>query len=178
MSRLSAWSTRLRLLCLEIAKFGVVGGAGVVVSMIIFNLLRSVTDLQTVRANVVATVVAIAFNYVGYRYFTYRHADRSRQGKEVGLFALFSAIGAIIENAVLYAATYGMHWDGPPAANFWKLTGIGLGFLFRFWSYRTWVFTSPPAEPVGQAEAILKQLEPEPEPDVDVQLMAKVHGHR
>jgi putative flippase GtrA len=154
MSRLralGAWLTppRLRLLYREIAKFGVVGIAGVFVSLAVFNLLRGVTGLQTVRANIIATIVSIAFNYLGYRYFTYRHADRSRRKREIGLFALFSTIGALIENAVLYAATYGMHWDGPLAANFWKLTGIGVGFVFRFWSYRTWVFSSPPVQAAG-----------------------------
>ena len=29
------------------------------------------------RASVIATVVAIVFNYVGFRYFTYRDRDKS-----------------------------------------------------------------------------------------------------
>ena len=166
MSRPRASSTRLRRLYQEIAKFGAVGIAGVFVSLAVFNLVRGTTDLQTVRANVIATVVSVAFNYLGYRYFTYRHAERTRKGREIGLFALFSAIGAVIENAVLYAATYGMHWDGPLAANFWKLAGIGVGFLFRFWSYRTWVFSTGPTVPV-ELHPVLR-AEPE--------RRAEVHG--
>ena len=159
MSRLSALNTRLRLLYREVAKFGIVGIAGIGVNLVVFNLLRSVTDLQTVRASLVATVVSIAFNYVGFRYFTYRDADKSGRTKEIGLFAFFSAIGAVIENGVLYLATYGMGWDGPLANNFWKFTGIGVATLFRFWSYRTWVFRSLPAQAVEQAEAILNDAE-------------------
>ena len=162
MSRLSALNTRLRLLYQEIAKFGVVGIAGIGVNMIVFNLLHSVTHLQTVRASLIATIVSIAFNYLGFRYFTYRHADRSQWGKEISLFTLFSAIGAVIENGVLYTATYGMHWDGPLANNFWKFTGIGVATLFRFWSYRTWVFRTLPAKAVEQAEAILTESERQP----------------
>ncbi|MDF3293740.1 MULTISPECIES: GtrA family protein [Streptomyces] len=159
MSRLSALNTRLRLLYREIAKFGVVGIAGIAVNLVVFNLLRSATHLQTVRASVVATIVAIAFNYVGFRYFTYRDADKSGRGKELGLFVFFSAIGLVIENGVLFGATYGMGWDGPLANNFWKFTGIGVATLFRFWSYRTWVFRSLPAQAVEQAEAILSDAE-------------------
>ncbi|MEU1625676.1 GtrA family protein [Streptomyces sp. NPDC020096] len=159
MSRLSALNTRLRLFYREIAKFGLVGIAGIAVNLVVFNLLRSATNLQTVRASVVATIVAIAFNYVGFRYFTYRDADKSGRGKELGLFTFFSAIGLVIENGVLYGATYGMGWDGPLANNFWKFTGIGVATLFRFWSYRTWVFRSLPAQAVEQAEAILSDAE-------------------
>jgi putative flippase GtrA len=143
------------------ARFGVVGIAGVFVSLAVFNLLRAVTHLPTVRANITATLVAIAFNYVGYRYFTYRHADRSHRARQIGLFALFSVIGAVIENGVLYTATYGLHWDSTPAANFWKLTGIGAGFLFRFWSYRTWVFSAPPAGAAEQARAGTRKQTPD-----------------
>jgi putative flippase GtrA len=159
MSRLSALNTRLRLLYREIAKFGVVGVLGIFVQIIAFNLLHSGFGLQTVRANVVATIIAIAFNYIGFRYFTYRKADKRQQGREISLFVLFSVIGLVIQNGVLYAATYGMGWDSLLANNFWNLTGIGIATLFRFWSYRTWVFRSLPAQAVEQAEAILSDAE-------------------
>ncbi len=155
MSRLSALNTQLRLLYREIAKFGLVGIAGIGVNLLIFNLLRGTTGIPTVRASLIATVVSIVFNYVGFRYFTYRDREKTHRGKEIGLFAFFSAIGALIENGVLYAATYGMHWDGPLANNFFKFTGIGIATLFRFWSYRTWVFRSLPGRAIEQAEAIL-----------------------
>ena len=158
MSRLSALNTRLRLLYREIAKFGVVGIAGIFVNIAVFNLLRSTTHLQTVRASVVATTVSIVFNYIGFRYFTYRDSrDNGSFGREAGLFVFFSAIGLVIENGVLYGATYGMGWDGPLANNFFKFAGIGVATLFRFWSYRTWVFRSLPAQAVEQAEAILSE---------------------
>ncbi len=158
MSRLSALNTRLRLLYREIAKFGLVGIAGIFVNMIALNLLLS-TGLQTVRASVLATIIAITFNYVGFRYFTYRSADRSQRGKEIGLFVFFSVVGLVIQNGILYAATYGMGWNGRLANNFWSLAGIGVATLFRFWSYRTWVFRSLPAQAVEQAEAILSDAE-------------------
>ncbi len=159
MSRLHALNARLRLLYLEIAKFGLVGIAGIGVNLLVFNLLRGATDLQTVRASVIATVVSIVFNYIGFRYFTYRNADRGGRGREIGLFAFFSVIGAVIENGVLYVATYPLGFDGPLANNFFKFAGIGVATLFRFWSYRTWVFRSLDGEATVQAEAILTDAE-------------------
>ncbi|MFD6173878.1 MULTISPECIES: GtrA family protein [Streptomyces] len=150
-------ASRLRRLLHEVAKFGAVGGAGVLVNLLVFNLVRHVTDLQVVRASVIATVVAIVFNYVGFRYFTYRDRDKTRRTREMSLFLLFSAVGLVIENGVLYAATYGFGWDTPLQNNIFKFVGIGIATLFRFWSYRSWVFRALPArEPVADAESILK----------------------
>ncbi|MEU0193227.1 GtrA family protein [Streptomyces afghaniensis] len=150
-------ASRLRRLVHEVAKFGAVGGAGVLVNLLVFNLVRHVTDLQVVRASVIATVVAIIFNYVGFRYFTYRDRDKSRRTREMTLFLLFSAIGLVIENGILYVATYGFGWDTPLQNNIFKFLGIGVATLFRFWSYRSWVFRALPArEAVADAESILK----------------------
>ncbi|WP_217144748.1 GtrA family protein [Streptomyces sp. AC627_RSS907] len=144
---------RVDRLARELVKFGAVGGVGVLVNLLVFNLVRHVTDLQVVRASIIATVVAIVFNYVGFRYFTYRDRDKSRRTREMSLFLLFSALGLVIENGVLYTATYGFGWDSPLQSNVFKFLGIGIGTLFRFWSYRSWVFRALPArEPVKRAE--------------------------
>ncbi len=144
----------------EIAKFGAVGGAGLLINLLVFNLVRHVTGLQVVRASIIATVVAIAFNYIGFRYFTYRDRDKSSSTREMTLFLLFSAAGLVIENGVLYLATYGFGWDSPVQSNVFKFLGIGLGTLFRFWSYRSWVFKALPAgEAVAGAESILAEAE-------------------
>ncbi|MGV4984215.1 GtrA family protein [Streptomyces sp. NPDC001709] len=145
-------SSGLRRLVREVAKFGTVGVAGIFVNLGVFNLVRHVSDLPVVRASIIATVVAIVFNYIGFRYWTYRDRDKSGRTKELTLFLLFSAIGLVIENGVLYAATYGLGWDSPLQSNVSKFAGIGIATLFRFWSYRTWVFRAMPAQ---EAESIL-----------------------
>ncbi|GAA3394937.1 GtrA family protein [Streptomyces roseoviridis] len=158
MSEPGALRMRVDRLVREVAKFGVVGGLGVLVNLAVFNLVRHVTDLPVVRASIIATVVAILFNYVGFRYFTYRDRDKSGRTKEMALFLLFSVVGMVIENGVLYTATYGFGWDGPLQSNFFKFFGIGVATLFRFWSYRTWVFKALPAkEAVQTAESFLEQ---------------------
>ncbi|MEU3793453.1 GtrA family protein [Streptomyces fructofermentans] len=154
----SAVRVRIDRLIREIAKFGAVGGAGLLVNLVTFNLVRSTTDLQVVRASVIATVVAIVSNYIGFRYFTYRDRDKSGRTKEMSLFMLFSAVGLVIENGILFAATYGLGFDSPLASNVFKFVGIGIATLFRFWSYRTWVFRALPArEAVASAESFLEQ---------------------
>ncbi|MFI9030906.1 GtrA family protein [Streptomyces sp. NPDC053560] len=156
MSGRSALRSRLRLLTREIVKFGAVGGAGVLVNLVVFNLVRHTTELPVVRAGIVATVVAILFNYVGFRYFTYRDRDKGGRTKELVLFVFFSAVGLVIENGILYAATYWCGWNTPLQNNVFKFLGIGIATLFRFWSYRSWVFKALPAkEAVETAESFL-----------------------
>ncbi|MFE3886593.1 GtrA family protein [Streptomyces lydicus] len=156
MSERSALRSRLEALVREVAKFGAVGGAGVVVNFVVFNLVRQLTEVPVVRASIIATVVATGTNYLGYRYFTYRDRDRQGRTKELTLFLLFSAVGLVIENGLLYVATYGFHWDSPLQSNVFKFLGIGFATLFRFWSYRTWVFRALPArEAVERAESFL-----------------------
>lgn len=156
MSERSALRSRLESLTRELVKFGAVGGAGVVVNFAVFNLVRHLTEIPVVRASIIATVVATGTNYLGYRYFAYRDRDKQGRTKELTLFLLFSAIGLVIENGLLYVATYGFHWDTPLQSNFFKFLGIGLATLFRFWSYRTWVFRTLPArEAIETAESFL-----------------------
>ncbi|MEW2706961.1 GtrA family protein [Streptomyces koyangensis] len=155
----SALRERVRRLVREAAKFGAVGGAGVLVNLAVFNLVRHLTELQVVRASVLATVVAIVFNYLGFRYFTYRDRDKGGRTREMSLFLAFSVIGLVIENGILYTGTYGLGLDGRLESNVLKFAGIGVATLFRFWSYRTWVFRAPAA-----VRATRKAAEPVREP--------------
>ncbi|WP_225840190.1 GtrA family protein [Streptomyces sp. NK08204] len=158
-------SSGLQRLAGEVAKFGAVGGAGVLVNLGVFNLVRHVSDLPVVRAGIIATVVAIVFNYVGFRYWTYRDRDKGGRTRELTLFLLFSAIGLVIENGVLFVATYGFGWDSQLQSNVFKFVGIGVATLFRFWSYRTWVFRALPArEAVASAESVLAAGSGKPRP--------------
>lgn len=135
---------RLSALAREFAKFGTVGGLGIFVNLGVFNVCRGATGLPVVRCSVIATAVAIAFNYLGLRHFTYRDRDRSHRSREIALFAAFSGIGLVIENGVLYIATYGFGWGGALLGNLFKFLGIATATLFRFWSYRAWVFRALP----------------------------------
>jgi putative flippase GtrA len=144
MNGRGALRARVDVLTREVAKFGVVGALGLLVNIAVSNLLWNTTDLQVVRAGLLATFVAILFNYVGFRYWTYRDRDKTGRTRELTLFLLFSAVGAAIESGVLYTATYRFGWNSPLQSNVFKILGIGVATLFRFWSYRSWVFKALP----------------------------------
>ncbi|MFR9724742.1 GtrA family protein [Streptomyces sp. MS19] len=144
---------RLRGVAREAAKFGTVGAFGFLVNVVVFNLCTQAADLAPVRSGVIATSAAICTNYAGNRYWTYRHRDKTGRSREAGLFLLFSGAGMVIENGLLALSHYGLGFTSPLADNLAKnVLGLGIGSLFRFWSYRTWVFRAAPAAPAPQAE--------------------------
>ena len=131
----------LRRLAQEMAKFGAVGIVGVVIQMVALAALLDVMPGATVRANIIATLIAIGTNYIGYRYWVYRDADAKTRTREITLFLIFSGFGLVIQNAVLYALTYGLDMHQKSVALLFTMIGIGVATLFRFWAYRTFVFT-------------------------------------
>jgi hypothetical protein len=66
----------------------------------------------------------------------------SREGL---LFFGLNGAALSVQIAVLGFATYLLGWHGRVTYNVALLTGIALGGLFRFWSYRTLVWPAPPS---------------------------------
>ncbi|MEO3750300.1 GtrA family protein [Streptomyces sp. B6B3] len=139
---------RLRGIAREVAKFGTVGAFGFLVNVLVFNLCSQAAGLAPVRSGVIATSAAIFTNYLGNRYWTYRHRDKRRRRREASLFLLFSGVGMVIENGMLAISHYGLGFTSPLADNLAKnVVGLGIASLFRFWSYRTWVFRDVERDP-------------------------------
>ncbi len=132
----------------EVAKFGIVGLVNTAVDFAVFNLFLPIGPL---KANVFSTVAATTTSYGLNRHWTYK--DRARAGvrREYVLFFVFNLIGLGIQLAVLGIAKYGIGFteqDDRAALNVAKAVGIAVGTVFRFITYRTFVFRSEP-EPAG-----------------------------
>ncbi|MFE8965039.1 GtrA family protein [Streptomyces iakyrus] len=136
--RVAAPALPVRRVVLEAVNFALVGGSGVVVNFLVFNLLHGL-HRDAMAATVLASLVAMGTNYLGFRYFTYR--DRAaRTRRQIALFFVFSAIGVAMESGLFYAGYHGLGLDGPLEANAVKALSIVLASAFRFLVYRTWVF--------------------------------------
>ncbi|MBO8189375.1 GtrA family protein [Streptomyces sp. DW4-2] len=131
----------LERLVRELAKFGAVGALGFLVNVAIFNLCIHTFQLAPIRSGVISQVVAIGTNYLGNRYWTYRHTDKNRIHRETVLFFLFSGVGLVLENGILALSHYGFGYTSTLADNIAKnVIGLAIGTAFRFWAYRSWVF--------------------------------------
>ena len=150
----------MRLLIAQLARFGVVGGVGFIVDVAVFNLLRatllepSVLHEGPFIAKVISTCLAIAVNYFGNRYWTFganRRAEVMREGVE---FVLVSLGGMLITLACLWISHYGLGFTSVLADNIaGNVIGLGLGTVFRFAFYRSWVFHPNRSMPLRPAES-------------------------
>jgi len=148
-----ASSGPLSRLASEIGRFGAVGAVAYVVDVGLFNLLRFGFDLGPLTSKTIATVAAITVAYFGNRHWTWRDRQRHSFRREYALFAVVNGAGLAIQLACLGLAVYALGLTGQVAENVaGNVVGVGLGTLFRFWAYRTWVFPRVPGdEPASRA---------------------------
>ncbi|MFG2848550.1 GtrA family protein [Kitasatospora sp. NPDC048296] len=143
---------KMRGLTGEVVKFGIVGLGGVVINFAVFWVCINGLGLASLRSNIAATVIAIATNYLGYRYWLYRDRDAASRKREITLFLVYSGIGMLIETGVLGFTVYVLHLDSHYEQLGAKVIGLGVATVFRFFSYRTWVFKAEP-EPAQAVDA-------------------------
>jgi putative flippase GtrA len=131
---------RFRVLIHEAAKFGVVGLAGFIVSLGGADVLHFDAGVGKYKAVVASTIAATVVTFLGNRYWAFRHRERTGMGRETVLFFVFNGIGLLIQLSCVAIVQDGLHLNGKVWYNVANLAGIGLGTLFRFWSYRKWVW--------------------------------------
>lgn len=140
---------RFRHLIHEGAKFGVVGIAGVFLNIGIANALYFIGPL---KAATVAVIVTTIISYVANRYWSFRHRERTTVARETVMFFVLNGVGLLIQWAAVGLAYYGLGQHDRLTYNIANMIGIVLGTLFRFWSYRKWVWVGPVAAPEGHEE--------------------------
>jgi putative flippase GtrA len=136
-----------------LGKFGTVGIIAYVVDSVIFNVLLG--TMWWLPAKTIATVIAATVAFIGNRFWTWRHRERSNLTREYLLYFAFNAVGLGIGLACLWLShdLLGRFWpeiyqtrlaDNISA----MVVGMGLGTMFRFWASRTFVFVAPAPQPV------------------------------
>ena len=154
---------RFRQLIHEGAKFLVVGGIGLVVTNGVYGLLHG-HGVGPVTSATVATIIASIVTYVGNRHWSFRHRERTGVAREGTIFLVLNGIGLLIQDAAVAFNAYVLGLPHNKLAEFIALnTGIAIATVFRFLSYRRWVWQAP-ASPGGSAPAVPQQLRGPPGP--------------
>ena len=137
-------------------KFGVVGALGFVLDAGVFNLLRLGTFgdsgwwATALGAKVISTSLAIIFNWLGNRYWTFRNDRHSHVAREFVEFVVASLIGMGVSLLCLWISHDLLGLTSLLADNVsGNIIGLGLGTLVRFVLYRYWVWSPRRAKPSG-----------------------------
>lgn len=144
MTLVRALYERFRQLIHEFAKFGAIGVIGLLITNIGYAVLHSSFGMGPVSATTVATIIATCVTYVGNRYWSFKHRERTNVPRETIIFFALNGIGLLIQDAAVGFNYYILHKSHDRLAEFLALNiGIGIATLFRFWSYRRFVWAAP-----------------------------------
>jgi putative flippase GtrA len=144
---------RFRLEIHEGAKFLVVGAFGTVITFAVVNVMQQVNQYVAIT---VATALATVATYLGNRYWAFKDRQGKGTTRDSMNFLVLNGIGLLIFYGCLGLADLG-GFSGRLWNNLAVALGTGLGTLFRFWSYRKWVWVAHEAPrlahdgPVGAA---------------------------
>jgi putative flippase GtrA len=137
---------RFQVLIHEVAKFGVVGAFNAVLDIALFNWLHFSVGVGPLTSKAISVTVAATSSYFMNRHWSFAHRARTGIRREYVLFIILSAVGLAIVEVCLAVTRYGLGltdaWSLNIAANG---VGLVLGTLWRFWSFKRWVFL--PHEP-------------------------------
>ncbi|MCC3649914.1 MULTISPECIES: GtrA family protein [Streptomyces] len=134
----------------EAAKFGTVGALAFVLdhggyTLLVFGLPGGgggpMRDLP-VRASVLATGAATLFSWAGNRYWTYRSRRRDNMAHELLLFTVVNVIGIAITAGTVLLSRRLLGLDSVLSDNTARVCGWAVATLFRFFAYRSYVFTA------------------------------------
>ncbi|MFI7597172.1 GtrA family protein [Actinoplanes sp. NPDC049681] len=155
---LPALRARFGAVVRELGKFGTVGGIAFAIDFVIFNVLLQ-SGAESLLAKTISTVVATTVAFAGNRFWTWRHREHRNMAHQYTMFFLLNGVGLCIGLACLAISHYGLgsvwpEFQSPLADNIsGQLVGTAVGTLFRFWSYRRFVFGEPtipdPAPPAA-----------------------------
>ncbi len=155
---------RFRHLIHELAKFGVIGGIGFVVTLGGADLLRFDAGLGKYKAVTVATVIATLVTFFGNRYWTFRHRTRTGGGRESVLFFVMNGVGLLIQYVSIFMFQDVGGLSGKVWYNLANFVGIVFGTIFRFWSYRRFVWREPILEVFEEEHQALEPATAAPAP--------------
>src|ERR1700729_1245983 len=154
MPRMASLRKRLTGLIPELAKFGVVGLIGSVIDLGGADYLHVHMGIDPMVAKAMSITAATAVTYLGSRFWTFRHRVNQALLREGMLFVALNVVGLVIAEAVIAFVSYGLDMKHVLAYNAASVAGTGLGTIFRYFSYKKWVFLADtPAAAVAAGEA-------------------------
>jgi putative flippase GtrA len=155
VSSINRLYARFRHLIHEGFKFLVIGVGGAIVTFGAANALHSIGKYKAIT---IATILATAFTYLGNRHWTFRHRHGKGTTRDSALFFFLNGVGLLIYYACIGLLDVAGLGHSVAWYNVALVVGTGLGTLFRFWSYRKWIWLASPAPPAGSHEDLPDEL--------------------
>jgi putative flippase GtrA len=121
----------------QLAKFGIVGGSGYLINLVVFALLASVFGIHHLAAAVGAFVVAVSNNFFWNRHWTFGPGELPAHFQAVRFFAV-SLASLAINLVVLELLISGDVMGELPA----QAIAVAVAMPFNFLGNKLWTFDS------------------------------------
>ncbi|MCX6402493.1 MAG: GtrA family protein [Actinobacteria bacterium] len=137
---------RIQKLVPEASKFLTVGAVAYLVDFGVFNLLRFAGDFaplsgKPLTAKVISAFLATLVAYFGNKNWTYAARKGQDKRKEIIWFFGLNIVAMVIAVGCLWISHYVLGLDSALADNISaNIIGVAFGTLFRFFTYRRFVF--------------------------------------
>ena len=159
MPRMASLRKRLADLIPELTKFGVVGLIGAIIDLGGADYLHVHLGVGPMVAKGLSITAATVVTYLGSRFWTFRHRVNQALLREGLLFVALNVVGLAIAEVVIAATTYGLDLKSELAYNAASVVGTGLATIFRYLSYKKWVFLAgAPGTAVAAGEAAVSGI--------------------
>ena len=140
MPGMASLRKRLTDLIPELAKFGLVGLTGSIIDLGGADYLHVHMGIGPMVSKAMSITAATLVTYLGSRFWTFRHRVNQALLREGVLFVVLNVIGLGIAEVVIAGMTYGLDMRSELAYNGASVVGTGFGTIFRYFSYKKWVF--------------------------------------
>ncbi|MEY3736728.1 MAG: hypothetical protein RLZZ251_444 [Actinomycetota bacterium] len=129
----------------ELGKFFSVGLVAYIVGVGGYNALVHAKGAplasKPLTASVFSGVISILVAYFGNRHWTWKDRQRTGARREITLFFIINGAALVFGVLCLAFSRYVLELNSVVADNIAaNVVGVGIGTLFRFWTYRTIVF--------------------------------------
>jgi putative flippase GtrA len=130
-----------RILLKELTAFGLIGALALAIDISIFAWLA---PHGAIKAKAISTAVSTTFAYVGNRHLSFSHRARTGLGRETSFFFGINLVTLIFSELVIALFVYPLGYaHGSRMVFFINLVTIAIGTIFRFWTYKRFVFLHP-----------------------------------
>jgi putative flippase GtrA len=149
----------------EVGAFGVVGAAGLLLDLGLFQLLYTEIGLGAVSSRFTSATVAMTFAYFAHRHWSFADRGGSGLGREYALFVVVTVLSMAISLGMLALVRHGLDQHGSLVLQVTNIVSTAASTLVRFLLYRRWVFVeSVPAEEARPGRPVVRvgQFTPPP----------------
>jgi len=89
----------------KIIRFGIVGGIATIIDIVFLYIFKEFLNIDVILANTLSFIISVTYNYIASITWVFDTNKNKNKKVQFVLFVIFSIVGLIINNIILYILT-------------------------------------------------------------------------